>query len=108
MNGHLVFKEGRLEENTLLLKFETSQKPPKPAKNHPNQPKTTQTSQKPPKPAKNHPNQPKTTQTSQKPPKNHRKSAKNQANHPESQSTNSKNIKIHEGRFTQGVYKTKT
>ena len=73
-----------------------------------NQPKTTQTSQKLPKPAKNHPNQPKTTQTSQKPPKNHRKPAKNQANHPESQSTNSKNIKIYEGQFTQGVYKTKT
>ena len=73
-----------------------------------NQPKTTQTSQKPPKPAKNHPNQPKTTETSQKPPKNHAKPAKNQANHAESQSTNSKNIKIHEGRFTQGVYKTKT
>ena len=47
-------------------------------------------------------------ETSQKPPKNHRKPAKNQPNHPESQSTNSKNIKIHEGRFTQGVYKTKT
>ena len=80
-----------------------------------NQPKTTQTSQKPPKPAKNHPDQPKTTQTSQKPPKpakNHPKiiqnPAKNQANHPESQSTNSKNIKIHQGQFTQGVYKTKT
>ena len=66
------------QEDALLLKFETSQKPPK------------------------------TTQTSQKPPKNHRKPAKNQANHPESQSTNSKNVKIHEGRFTQGVYKTKT
>ena len=49
---------------------QTSQKPPKPAKNHPNQPKTTQTNQKPPKPAKNHPkiieNQPKTRQTTQK------------------------------------------
>ena len=49
---------------------QTSQKPPKPAKNHPNQPKTTQTNQKPPKPAKNHPkikeNQPKTTQKSKK------------------------------------------
>ena len=56
--------------SSLLLKFETSQKPPKPAKNHPNQPKTTQTNQKPPKPAKNHPEiidkQPKTRQTTQK------------------------------------------
>ena len=38
-------QKGRVDSS---VKFETSQKPPKPAKNHPNQPKTTQTSQKPP------------------------------------------------------------